>query len=446
LPSVRAAEPSPLPLRPTGVPDGFTFAAVGDLLEVRPVMPMRDPAFLAVDHIVKSANVVFGNGEIPIIDVSSSHIYPMAENGALNAFGVPAVARDIKVQGFTMVSRANNHSTDWGVEGMFMTDAFLDAAGVMHAGTGRDEDAARRVRLVETPWGRIGLASTTSTFEGNEPAGVAMGDVPGRPGASVIHTTQSIVVDRATLDGLKRYYGAPVYHIDDTVGNDTISVFGQPYVVGPKPGIKYEMDKHDLESIVHAIRQGNAASNFLVFSVHCHEEASGIGNDVPQGAFLRDLAHDALDAGADVFVGHGPHQVGGIEIYKGKPIFYSLGNYIFQLALEENVYPEAYTQFGMDPAKSTDADVMNRFLKHYFSETKWWQSVVATVTYRHNAAETIRLYPIDLRRDQPVSERGVPAPATPAEALEILKRIQTLSAPYGTHVEIENGVGIIRAS
>ncbi|MBV8198506.1 MAG: CapA family protein, partial [Candidatus Eremiobacteraeota bacterium] len=283
-----AAEPPTVPARSAAdVPDGFTFAAVGDLLETRPVMPLADPAFLKIDQIIQRADVAFGNGEIPIVDVTAPGVYPEAENGALNAFGVPAVAADLKAQGFAMVSRANNHSTDWGVAGMLMTDTFFDRAGIMHAGTGRDEDAARRVRFVETRWGRIGLAATTSTFEGNEPAGVAMGDVPGRPGASVVHTQPSTVVDRPTLDGLKRYYGAPVYHIDDTVGADSITVYGQSFVVGPRPGIRYEMDKHDVAAIVRAVRQGNAISNFLVFSTHCHEDASGIGNDVPQGAFLR---------------------------------------------------------------------------------------------------------------------------------------------------------------
>jgi hypothetical protein len=435
-----------LPIRPANVPDGFTFAAVGDLLEVRPLMPLDDAAFMAVDQIVRSADVAFGNDEMPIIDVSAPGIYPAAENGALNAYGIPAIAADFKAQGFTMVSRANNHSTDWGIAGMEMTDALLDRAGIMHAGTGRDEDAARRVQFVDTRWGRMGLASTTSTFEGNEPAGAASGDVAGRPGASVVHTVQTLVVDRATLDGLKRYYSDPAYHEDDKVGTDSISVFGQPYAVGPKPGIRYDMDKQDVASIVHAVRQGNAASDFVVFSVHCHDSASGIDNDVPQGTFLRELAHDVLDAGADVFVGHGPHQVGGIEIYKGKPIFYSLGNYIFQLGLEENILPEAWASLDMDSTRSTDAELMQRFLTRYFSQPKWWQSVAVVLTYQHHAVQTIRLYPLDLRMNGPLTERGIPRLAPSGEAETILRRIETLSAPYGTHIDIQNGVGVIHVA
>jgi hypothetical protein len=345
-----------------------------------------------------------------------------------------------------MVSRANNHSTDWGVAGMNMTDALFDAAHIMHAGTGRDEAAARAAQFIETPWGRMGLTSTTTTFEGNEPAGEPLGDVAGRPGASTLAITPKLLVDRATLDGLKRYYSAPAYHEDDTVATDSITIYGQTYQYGTQPGIVYDMDKHDLAAVLHGIRQGSAISNYLVFSVHCHDSASGIDNDIPQGAFLRDLAHDVLDAGADVFVGHGPHQVGAIEIYKGKPIFYSLGNYIFQLSVGENVNSEGYRAMGLDPRTATDADVNEKFLHHYFAQPKWWQSVAVVLTYRHNALEAIRLYPIDLGRDRPAYLRGIPVLAPRDEGEAILKHIEDLSAPYHTHIDIEDGVGIIHVT
>src|SRR5579863_133795 len=97
----RADQPVALPLRTPDVPDGFTFAAVGDLLELRPVLPLSDPGFLAVDRIIKGADVAFGNDELPIVDISTPGLYPEAENGASNIYAVPAVAKDFKAQGFT---------------------------------------------------------------------------------------------------------------------------------------------------------------------------------------------------------------------------------------------------------------------------------------------------------------------------------------------------------
>jgi hypothetical protein len=114
--------------------------------------------------------------------------------------------------------------------------------------------------------------------------------------------------------------------------------------------------------------------------------------------------------------------------------------------VEENIYPEGWTAYGMDPSASTDAEFMHHFLQHYFSEEKYWQSVVVTMTYRHNAVETIRLYPIDLGRDKAPHARGVPSLAPPAEGVEILQRIQKLSEPFGTRIAIENGVGVIQVA
>ena len=444
-----APSPAPAPTaqpRTPNVPDGFTFAAVGDLLEARPLLPLHDTGFDAVAHLTQSADVTFGNGEMPLIDVNAPGIYPSAENGGSNVYGIPAVAADLRGQGFTMVSRANNHSTDWGVAGMNMTDALLDAAHIMHAGTGRDDDAARAARFVETPWGRMGLASTTTTFEGNEPAGAPLGDVAARPGASVLNIAPKLLVDRATLDGLKRYYGAPAYHEDDTVTADSITIYGQTYQFGSQPGIVYDIDKHDLAAILRGVRQGSALSNFLVFSIHCHDSASGIDNDIPQGAFLRDFAHDVLDAGADVFIGHGPHQLGAIEIYKGKPIFYSLGNYIFQIGAVENVNLEGYRMLGLDPNSANDADADNKLLSQFFTPAKYWQSIAVVMTYRRNAVETIKLYPLDLGEKRTGTLRGVPVLAPRDEADAILKHVEALSAPYHTRIEIEDGVGVIHVS
>jgi len=431
------------PPRSLSVPDGFTFAAVGDLLQERPLMPLEEAQFREVDSIIRGADVAFGNGEMPIIDISSSRVYPEAENGGGDLYGLPSVAADLKAQGFAIVSRANNHSTDWGISGMEMTDRFLDDAGIVHAGTGRNEAAARAAHFIETKWGRVGLASTTSTFEGNEPAGAAFGDVAGRPGASTLSTTQAIVVSQSTINGLRQYYGGAEYSQDASLIPHGILLYTQPYVAGNAPGIQYTMDPHDLGAILRGIRQGSTVSNFMVFSVHCHESASGASNVVPQGAFLRDLAHKAIDAGADVFVGHGPHQVGGIEIYKGKPIFYSLGNYIFQLDLLENPNAESWRGSGLDSSRSIDADYEKTFIKHWFTPPEYWQSVIAVTTYRNNAAAEISLYPLDLRQTAELNMRGIPRLADDAEAATILKRIARLSEPYHTHIQIEGRVGKI---
>jgi poly-gamma-glutamate synthesis protein (capsule biosynthesis protein) len=70
---------------------------------------------------------------------------------------VPEVAKDLKALGFDMVSRANNHAMDWGIEGMRETSRWLDEAGLVHAGVGEERAGARAARYLETDMGRVGL-------------------------------------------------------------------------------------------------------------------------------------------------------------------------------------------------------------------------------------------------------------------------------------------------
>jgi hypothetical protein len=58
--------------------------------------------------------------------------------------------------------------------------------------------------------------------------------------------------------------------------------------------------------------------------VSCHW---GLGRDVL--AYMTEIAHAAIDAGADVVVGHGPHHFLPVEVYRGKPVFYGLGSFSF---------------------------------------------------------------------------------------------------------------------
>jgi poly-gamma-glutamate synthesis protein (capsule biosynthesis protein) len=150
------------------------------------------------------------------------------------------------------------------------------------------------------------------------------------------------------------------------------------------------------------------------------------------------------DAGADVFVGHGPHVLRGVEIYKGKPIFYSLGDFVFQLDLLQPVARDLYEQFKMDPATASDADFNAMWNARTFGGDVWYQSVVATSRWEGGRVTEIRLHPVDLNYAARGANRGVPRLASPAVARTILERLQRLSKPFGTTIAIEQNIGIIR--
>ncbi|MER9426830.1 CapA family protein, partial [Mesorhizobium sp. M0317] len=151
---------------------------------------------------------------------------------------------------------------------------------------------------------------------------------------------------------------------------------------------------------------------------------------------------------------HGPHHVRGIEIYKGRPIFYGLGNF-FNQDLRTPVGADMFDAHGKDPRVDTDAEVTAHEMAIGYptqegftplSDAIYYESVVSVSRFEENQIAEIRLYPLELRRSERLANRGVPRRAPAPRASAILERLQMASKPFGTKIEIENGVGLIRCS
>ena len=222
------------------VADGFTLTTVGDLIFARPVAQTPDAAFQSVVKLLQAGDITFGNFEGSAIDIRHFQGSPAAEFGGVWIIGPPAVARDLKTLGFDMVARANNHTTDWGLEGMRLTNDALDEAGIVHAGSGATRAAARAPRYIDTPRGRVAIVSMASTFT---PMSVAMdpvGEAPGRPGLSAVRVTREVFVTADELERLRKIRdeqpaGAVTPNPDEP--KDRLSLFGTVYRVGDRKSV-----------------------------------------------------------------------------------------------------------------------------------------------------------------------------------------------------------------
>ena len=123
----------------TRVGHDFTLAVVGDLIISRPVSQSAErlPGFAAVLGILHGTDASAGNMESTIFDARSFKGAPYSWDGDWTNSSLPEVAKDLRTMGFTLVSRANNHALDWGLEGMRETTHHLDDAGIVHAGVGK---------------------------------------------------------------------------------------------------------------------------------------------------------------------------------------------------------------------------------------------------------------------------------------------------------------------
>jgi hypothetical protein len=142
-------------------------------------------------------------------------------------------------------------------------------------------------------------------------------------------------------------------------------------------------------------------------------------------------------------IGHGPHQLRGIEVYKGGVIFYSLGNFI---ADRSHVDPRAEDDFdaGTDLYRlALGAVADSEQTPQKVDSPLWWESVIATGLFDHGVLRSVQLYPIDLGVNVRLSGRGIPRLAEAERRLEILNRLTDLSREFGTRIRIENGTGVI---
>lgn len=89
-------------------------------------------------------------------------------------------------------------------------------------------------------------------------------------------------------------------------------------------GDVYGVADMDMEKMQSAVTKARSEADVVIVSMH-----AGTEYKTSSGSFQQNFAHGAIDAGADVVIGHHPHVVQNSEIYKGKYIFYSLGNFVF---------------------------------------------------------------------------------------------------------------------
>jgi len=163
--------------------------------------------------------------------------------------------------------------------------------------------------------------------------------------------------------------------------------------------------------------------------------------------FMVEFAHACIDAGVDVFMAHGCHQVRGIEIYKGRPIFHGLGEFMFQNETLQSWPADSYRHYklGADatPADYNDARTGNG-TKGFPANPNYWKSFVPVCQFSGGKLSSIELYPIELGFGKSRTQRGRPLLATGPLAEEVIAELAHLSRPYGVNIAADGNHWVIR--
>jgi poly-gamma-glutamate synthesis protein (capsule biosynthesis protein) len=231
-----------------------------------------------------------------------------------------------------------------------------------------------------------------------------------------------------------------------------VVVAGVAFKAGDEAGYSYDPNPIDVSEILRNVRRGKQFSDFCIVTNHGHEPnwSHEVSQDPPD--YEQSFARKLIDTGADAYVGHGPHLIRGIEIYKGRPILYGLGNFFYD-DLRTPVGADMFEVYGKDPRRDTDAEVtVDEEAKGYptadgfvgaLSQPIFYESIITVSRFEQNQLVELRLYPIELGYSKRFANRGVPRLVTGPQARAILERIQKLSAPFGTRIVIDNDIGTI---
>ena len=437
------------------MPGEFVLASVGDLMIRRPASRLADPDVQAVFDLIRDADLAVANMEGELANLRDF-------DGPLNGFvGSHEVAADLKLMGLDMVNRAQNHLLDSETEGMFSTNALLDEAGIIHAGSGRNLQEAAAPAFLELAKGRAALVGAHAPIwpEHNRLAATARnGNLGGRPGLNMLNYRETILVSQQQYDALQQVREGFLEHRDSYDNPRPVASASPAAGISipasssgrndPRyrvtrgdeiPGtVAYTLNGNDVDRMLRNIRNARQLGDFVTAAAHIHQSQSVVefqhlSTRPPE--FYVDLAHKAIDAGADAFVGTGVQTLRGIEIYQGKSIFYGLGEFFREAQWELELVVGA-----------ADADPQRRlqqFSRNFGGSTQSLESLVTTSHYEDGVLKEVRLYPIELGVNGPDSKLGIPRMATEQHAQQILERVARLSDQWGTAIEVDGNVGVI---
>jgi len=442
----------------------FTVALAGDTMLTRKLTPFKEKRFLQLRDILRGADASFANLE------GTVHTWDEGTPGITQGTFMttePKLLEDLKWLGINLVACANNHAFDYGEDGVLANIKHLDAAGIVHAGSGKNLAEARAPGYLDTVNGRVALVAATATFRPWNQAGEQRPDLRGRPGINPLGFQTTYCVDAAAFEQLQRisrelgfdksHERARKHFYSDKEIPDAksleLSLLGNRYILGEGFSITTEVNERDRQDNLRWIGEARRQADWVVVSVHCHEFGGPTLLTAGRRAELEDcadfvtrFAHETIDAGADIFVSHGPHFPLGIEIYKGRPIFYSVGNLIFQNETVGFFPADAYERFDLD-LKATPSDFLdartNGGKKGHPSDPAYWENMFAVCAFENKSLRQIRVHPIDQGFGRPRPQRGRPVLAEGEVASRVIERVTRLSQRYGTTITNRDGIGVI---
>ncbi|MGO4339892.1 CapA family protein [Labrys sp. KB_33_2] len=408
------------------MPSPFTLVLTGQSLIHHDVRQVSDEGFAAIKSLIRQADIAFTNFETTIFGQHGG--WPM--KGSYFGCSAPVVLDALKDVGFNALALSNNHAFDLGPPGILSTLEEVAARDFLHAGIGADLSQARQPGIKTFGKRSVALVAMDA---GPGPATMYAADAtdqrPARPGVNGLEVSRIFELDSSRFDVLsgiqETFQSSPMERGNyaqpddppELQSADDIDFYGTIFRRANENKRRILVDEASLAIHLSAIRKAAAEGAFVIAYLH-HHHWEPSWREVP--IWVQTFARACVDAGAGVFVSHGAPVLQPVEIYRGAPIFYGLGNFLFHLNEGEVVW----------------------------SAPEVWKSVVATCRFDANAQlQSIDLHPIVIGGErleaQNYHERIVALPAPTALATEMIEDLAARSRAYGVSICFEANYGMI---
>lgn len=340
----------------------LALVLLGQALIQHDVCGQSWPGRGGIRRALAGADVVFTDLETALLTPQAG---PPTRDPLLLHAAPPETLDCLRSLGVNLVATANNHAWDLGASGIVGLEEPLRRRGLAFAGTGTDLPSAAAPAVVMTPRGRVALVAFASGAIRDGAAATAQ-----RPGVNEL---------RREASG--------------------------------------ELNSEDLARVLDAVSRAARQADVVLA---CHHNHLWEPDNAVTPPWQKALARQLIDAGAGVFVSHGAPLLQGLELYRGRPIFYDLGNFLFQTRTPDDRYgPDA------------------------------WESLIARCEFRDGRFVGAELVPVRLNATGAggpgdMETRGRPELASPAAARRILERIAQRSRADGVRLSLNGDRAVWR--
>lgn len=381
---------------------------------------MREADFLGLIDEIRAADVAIANLETVIHEFKG---HAQADSGGTYMASPPQIAAELKWAGFDMLAHANNHAFDYGASGILETVEHVEREGLIIAGSGRDLQRARAPQYVRCDGVRVALVAMAADFVSYGKASCSRPDLHGRPGINPLRvvsersmTLRPLKAAKRAWEYCRRVLRAPAWRAATDL--EIAVSWGQ------------EVAPTDAKANLEFIAAAASNADIVVVSIHAHRDGKWLGR----------FAHQAIERGASVIVVTGPHHVRGVELHRGRPIFYAMGDFVYEPEYVARLPAEAYERVGL-AADATIEELRGASrpgpLARLREDRRVFEGFVSLISFAGGNPARIQLIPIDLQFDGGSERRGRPKLACSELGEQIIATVAARSKTFGTRIRYD---------